>query len=1204
MAGPDVAALAADLARAVELTMSTGASQTDRLKAYNACESFKETSPLCAEAGLYLAAGTQHSLISRHFGLQLMEHTVKYRWTQISQQEKIFIKENAMKLLAAGGISDEPHMKDALSRVIVEMVKREWPQQWPGLLSELSEACSCGEIQTELVLLVFLRLVEDVALLQTLESNQRRKDIYHALTANMAVIFDFFLRLIELHVNQFRTCGDANNTIKATAHGRVVQVVLLTLTGFVEWVSMSHIMAQNGRLLHILCLLLNDLSFQYPAAECLSQIVNRKGKVDERKPLLLLFNDEPIQCLVSAAKNPGAILDEQHYLFKKKLVQVLGGLTTQLCVLWGKDGMSRPSNFSAFLEAILAFSSHQSLTLAHMANPLWNSMLKHEHISRDPVFLSYIPQWVQCTAPKIVKFNYPSSKTQSTDAGGAAAAYAKADFDSEEEFSTYFYRCRSDFLDSFRQATVVAPLVTFNYVEQWLIKCLQVPNLTSGLVVSDLLFQEWEALSTFLESILSRVLQAQERPSIASGLRLLQMCLAYQPVDPLILSTLLTCISALFVFLSMSTGQMAPTANSVAASGAALLPQVLDKIFSTLVYAPEGQSKDTRSRAVKNVRRHAASLMVKIGNKYPLLLLPVFDQIRATVENLSRPDSLAGLSTLEKVTLQEALLLISNHFCDYDRQSNFVREVLAEANAQWRSIVASGAFKSASDFISFIGLDKPPVSPHTDNPHGQNRSSIVFCINLLLGAIKRCSWPEDPERATRGGFVVALTESGNPVCRNPAAPHVVPLLPDLLSLIRIFNELFTCEAQNLIHDSYKGCLGMLETEKSNLLGLIGHSVGDLGELQVVQSPLEMMQRFLFGLHESCYHMIGSMGPSLGRDLYTLPDIGLAIINSVLACLQYIPDYRMRPIIRVFLKPFIFSCPTPFYDAVLLPIIAHVSPLMLSRLHTKWLQVNEFRNREAQEDNADTQEVLEDILTRALTREYVDVLKVALVGGGLTPESNSENMETEDLSMDSPTPPPPTRSNMTTEVISDLGLVLLRSEKTCQSIVLAVLGALSWIDSNGSLKATFLTGPIVRQLVSDNSLNGEMAAHIMASVLNALTLHGQHEANQGSLLTLGAQMYEMLRPTFLEVLGVMQQIPGVNPVDLQKLDERISGSTSKGNKVEKVKKDLFKKITGNLIGRSMGQLFKKEVKIHDLPSLAFSKKPERKEVIPDLQNVFS
>lgn len=114
-----------------------------------------------------------------------------------------------------------------------------------------------------------------------------------------------------------------------------------------------------------------------------------------------------------------------------------------------------------------------------------------------------------------------------------------------------------------------------------------------------------------------------------------------------------------------------------------------------------------------------------------------------------------------------------------------------------------------------------------------------------------------------------------------------------------------------------------------------------------------------------------------------------------------------------------------------------------------------------------------------------------------------------------------------------------------------------------LKNQNIEGPIARQLVQDNSLNGEMAAHIMAAVLNALTLHGQHEANQGLLLTLGAQIYELLRPSFLEVFGVMQQIPGVNPVDLQKLDERISGGTSKGNKIEKVKKDLFKKLTGNV-----------------------------------------
>lgn len=48
-------------------------------------------SPFCAQAGLYLASGPFSANI-RHFGLQLMEHTVKFKWNCISQEEKIFIK--------------------------------------------------------------------------------------------------------------------------------------------------------------------------------------------------------------------------------------------------------------------------------------------------------------------------------------------------------------------------------------------------------------------------------------------------------------------------------------------------------------------------------------------------------------------------------------------------------------------------------------------------------------------------------------------------------------------------------------------------------------------------------------------------------------------------------------------------------------------------------------------------------------------------------------------------------------------------------------------------------------------------------------------------------------------------------------------------------------------------------------------------------
>jgi len=141
------------------------------------------------------------------------------------------------------------------------------------------------------------------------------------------------------------------------------------------------------------------------------------------------------------------------------------------------------------------------------------------------------------------------------------------------------------------------------------------------------------------------------------------------------------------------------------------------------------------------------------------------------------------------------------------------------------------------------------------------------------------------------------------------------------------------------------------------------------------------------------------------------------------------------------------------------------------------------------------------------------------------------------------------------VISEVSTIII--------IIIHISRALAWNDSNASLKATMLTGPVVRALAADGTLTPSMAAHIMIAVLQGLQLHGQHEANQGSLITLGAQVYECLRPKFPNIIEVMQQIPGVNLTDLQRFDEKMTVVSTKGNKVEKGKKDLFKKITNQV-----------------------------------------
>lgn len=499
-------------------------------------------------------------------------------------------------------------------------------------------------------------------------------------------------------------------------------------------------------------------------------------------------------------------------------------------------------------------------------------------------------------------------------------SFACIDYDSEEEFALFFHRCRTDILEIFRQSTLIAPLVTFAYCEHWLTLRLQkaASERNTTCSIHDLGYVEWEAISVVLDSVLSRILLVSERPPVQNGLRLLEECLRVDSRDPLILSILLACISSLFVFLSMSSCQIT-AGNCVAMSGVALLPRVLEKIFACVIF-----QEPSFPVATKNLRRHSGSLLVKLSIKYPLLLLPVFEQINSTMKNLiaQRPEP---LSKMEQILLQEALLVISNHFGDYERQTAYISEVIQATHVKWAAMTE--ALQTPRDFINFIGLNKAPISEQQSDPNWMNRRDLMHAVNMILGIIKRCSWPDDPDRASRGGFVVGLTESGNPIYRNPATPHVVPILPKILSLVRIFNDMFVPDVQSQLSDGFKAVNDMLDQDKKNLMGISQILIDPMDPMQKKPStPLSKMQTYVSNLYDSCYHMLGSAGPSLGRDLYQLPGIGVALVNSVFAGLMNIPDYRLRTIIRVFLKPFVFSCPPAFYDTVLMDVFKHISPL--------------------------------------------------------------------------------------------------------------------------------------------------------------------------------------------------------------------------------------------------------------------------------------
>nr|XP_055028572.1 exportin-5-like [Misgurnus anguillicaudatus] len=116
-------------------------------------EAFKEKCPFSIECGLRLAEKSQTAVV-RHFGLQILEHVFKFQWNNMSLHEKVQLKNCTMGLVSNGVhpiLEEECHIKDALSRIVVEMIKREWPQQWPEMLTEMVELTALGVSQGVLV---------------------------------------------------------------------------------------------------------------------------------------------------------------------------------------------------------------------------------------------------------------------------------------------------------------------------------------------------------------------------------------------------------------------------------------------------------------------------------------------------------------------------------------------------------------------------------------------------------------------------------------------------------------------------------------------------------------------------------------------------------------------------------------------------------------------------------------------------------------------------------------------------------------------------------------------------------------------------------------------------------------------------------------------------------------------------------------------
>ena len=470
---------------------------------------------------------------------------------------------------------------------------------------------------------------------------------------------------------------------------------------------------------------MSDERLQLNAAECLHTIVDWKvGKMTDRMQLLVLFKRDLIEPIYKAVVNAEQkSLQEEHYKFLKKMVQTLVELGSQLCAIWSSKESEktkeqiRPDNFDTYLNALLYFSQHPSIVVNWYANNLWAQFCRHPDISKDQTFCTYLPKWTEVAAKKVVKIGLPSLDNH------PACAYSKLDFDNDEEFNSYFGRCRIILLDTIRAVSNLNPVIPYQYVDQWLKTILSKP-LDFGpkgiCSESSPAYLELIAIPSVLDACLTSKgtsFNDDLKSVLAPAVELLKICLDYQSSEPLIISTLLSCISSLFVVVGVTPGALMPTLN---------------KIFSCITFGSNtnissGNNIATNmSKDVKSLRRHGCALLVKIGQRHPNSLLGVFDHLRSTIVDQLHQRQRA-LQRMEYVTLIEGLVLISNEHCNFNVQAQFLESVSAPVCNQLRSL--ESVISNARAFINYIGIDCDNANIDKSSA---NRGELAFCIQVYF----------------------------------------------------------------------------------------------------------------------------------------------------------------------------------------------------------------------------------------------------------------------------------------------------------------------------------------------------------------------------------------------------------------------------------------------------------------------------------------
>ncbi|CAK7566974.1 MAG: karyopherin [Sporothrix epigloea] len=978
---------------ALELIYNPQSTNTDRQEAQNYLEMVKEAIQ-APSVGFTLAINSTNPSVVRHFGLSLLEHSIKHKWASYSADQISWIRRWLLGLAQNVSRADPSFIRNKIALLWVEVAKRCWASDWMDMDAQLLSLWQTNQsghsCHKELVLYILETLSDEVfngddAVVALREGVLSKScvDIFtpasvlnecfpNRVTTPIVRTGDegWLLRVTEL------LSGCMSADVQSNDEARTCAVrALAVLASLMPWAIPKAVIACGC--VPILCesLAAPHVAVQKAALEALHALYSRSHFTEEEFVALVIpvYDSKYVDLfhrLFGWSKVDVDDIDDDKYQFSKKFSEMLSCLGNYLDRRF--HSLPAGTDVQRFVEFLLEVVQSESLVVSIPVLVTWTRLLAHSSIGPLIANTTLIGPLLEVCSSRLIRYENLPEDSQDT-----SYLFLFEDTDTIPE--------RHAFLGNYRRfsSQVIEAVVQLKLVEAFRHILSQAESVLRHLYDHGREFNAAEysknsmpalrvdAHFTVVESALKGYMKWRSSTALRDGSAEQQRAVLeaefeawcirladLQIEDPCIQKRVLQ----LLVAFSISALDGYPS----------FMLKVLEHILMTWP-SPREPEYRAFNDAIKELQSESMVELQRLAIKQPDHLMSVYDQLQVKIQELM---SSGTLDEKRRVAYQSVLFLIIHRTSQIDQNTRVqrLREFLEPIKAQWQTPELEQSLSSYSSFTELVGLDKAQlyIARRRVDKVADWGSIELDAEGLALQADLEARQVLLQLRSTKiflNASVERLDNQSEPFKASVLLwQDVAPLiLTKLLKFLDYGHASHNHNNWTLLPEEMRSSVGRLLTDRFWQSGISQGSKDDFyarvsdrkGTMEGLASSIRSTVRYV---RETAYSILCSLG-RFSVQFYSFKELPGPLSKALFENALYLPPHQIIGLLNL-VRFLVDSCPVDLREQFLPPLIALCFQQTSSKLTQEWGRIDQ-----QQEVKTDGFGLTEEMKAESILRQF-------------------------------------------------------------------------------------------------------------------------------------------------------------------------------------------------------------------------------------------